>query len=82
MQLGKTDGKHLCFSLSWCAFSFFIPQSKWTFAVSGGAGLFVVGVNAPRPFVSLFRLGDRPNTIFARMWHLRAPYNIVRIGSL
>jgi hypothetical protein len=83
MQLGKTDGNHVSVGLGWTGFSFFIPRTRWTYAIWFGAafclnsrpGEFV-------PFVTFGRLGDSPKSVFTRMYHLRFPYNVIRIGTL
>jgi hypothetical protein len=79
MQIGKSDGEHFCFSCdtrgNWAVF---FPKTRHTAAISFGFAWRPVGVTELRPFFSFYRIGQYP---FARMWHLRRPYNVVRVGE-
>lgn len=77
MTIGKPDGKH--FSLSFYfryGASIFVPIGSG--CVSLGFGWRLVGVSGFKPHISFFRIAGRP---FARMWHLRRPFNVVRVGT-
>ena len=80
MTLGKVDGKHFNISCARVGFSVFAPATRWTCAAAFGLGWRLVGrPEAFLPHISLFLV--REHRPFARMWHLRHPYNIVRVGS-
>lgn len=79
MNIGKPDGEH--FSLSFdrrANWAIFFPRTRFTRAIAFGFCWRPVGVPDLRPFFSVFLLGDKP---FARMWHLRHPYNVIRVGN-
>jgi hypothetical protein len=79
MQIGKNDGNHFSFSCDWRGnWAIFFPPTKVTAAIAFGFAWRPVGVAEFRPFFSFFRVGGRP---FARMWHLRRPYNVIRVGE-
>jgi hypothetical protein len=72
------DGTRFNISLGSYGLSFFIPRTRWTFPIAFGVGWRLVSVHGFKPNINFFYLhDDRP---FCRMWHLRHPYNVVRVG--
>jgi hypothetical protein len=80
MTFGKPDGEHFNFSvdrrLNW---SVFFPTTRWAGgAIAFGFSWRPVGVEDLRPFFSYFYITEKKP--FCRMYHLRHPYNVVRVG--
>lgn len=78
MNIGKPDGKHFSLTFNWrYGASIFILIGRGRGCVSAGFGWRLVGEAGFKPHIAFFRLVGRP---FARMWHLRRPFNVVRVG--
>ena len=79
----NTNRPHFSFKPMY-GFSFYLPETRYTDMFAFGAGWQMV--NRPGkflPFITLHRVNSK-NTharIYSRIWHLRAPYNVARVGE-